>query len=340
MPMGGMAMHHPCPDVPDVTPLGALPPALPMLCDSLLAGVPATFVNGANSWVDDFNHGASMADMGTGYVMFNNSSIDAPGKTGFFRHNNHWMVDIYAPGEVGGAQMRPDRSFKFSNGKLVIETDVAANILDYGGNADSTENEWPEIDVSTASSPAASTPYGPTPGKSIGDDLYGYGQFGGYDALGIRLQGTRPVEALYDTTQRGFPCGRTWELSWFQSGSAGAQCGQPDVATTWGGGEWAAPGAERTCNGDDPDTNCRDRFRWELTQDSITLYVNGQRFMEHDALPGQHLLPDAIVNGNVYVYLSSWVYKPSANQAVRFHWDRVAVNPPNGPEPAPGYVAP
>ena len=48
-----------------------------------------------------------------------------------------------------------------------------------------------------------------------------------------------------------------------------------------GCGEWAAPGAVRTCRGDDPDINCRDRFRWELTQDKITLYANGKKLMEH-----------------------------------------------------------
>ena len=107
------------------------------------------------------------------------------------------------------------------------------------------------------------------------------------------------------------------------------------MATIWGGGEWAAPGAARTCSGTDPDTNCRDRFRWELTQDQITLYVNGRKLMEHTAVAGKHLVPDALLNGDVYVYFSDQVYKVPAGKVVRFHWDRVAVNPSTGPTPSP-----
>jgi hypothetical protein len=309
-----------CAGVPMETPIGALPPAMPMFCDTLRTGVPSTFINGTNSWVDDFEHGASMADLGPGYVRFEKSSLQT-GRTGTFRHNNHWMVDVLASnGQVGGSQMRPDRSFRFENGKLVVETDVAAGIEDYDGFA------WPEITVTTASSPASQA-YGPTPAKSVGDDLYAYGQFGGYDSIGIRLTGARPIEAYYDDTQRGFPCGRVFELSWFQDGSSPGtgECPKARQFTIWGGGEWAAPGAVRFCAGTDPDINCRDRFRWELTKTSITLYANGRKLMEHTALPGFGL-PDRFINSPVYVYFSDWVYQ-GPNRVVRFHWDRVAVNP-------------
>jgi hypothetical protein len=305
-----------CDGVPMETPIGALPPAMPMLCDMLVTGVASTFVNGANSWVDNFDHGASMAEMGPGYLAFERSSGAV--RTGHFRHNNHWMVDVYAPGKVGGAQMRPDRSFRFQAGKLVVEAAVAAGIDEYF-------DMWPEITVTTASSPAASSlgRVGPTPARSIGDNLYAYGQFGGYDALGIRLTGNRPTVAYYDNTERGFSCGRLFELSWFQDGSG--SCGSPRQFNIWGGGEWAAPGALRHCNGTDPDINCRDLFRWELTKTSITPYVNGQKYMEHTALPGFGL-PDRFVNADLYVYFSDWVYQ-APDHVVRYHWDRVAINP-------------
>jgi hypothetical protein len=324
-------MHMACPGVPDVVPYGAIPPALPMLCDTLRTGVPATFTQGTNSWLDDFNHGASMATMGAGYKVFD--QVEAASRVGHFRHNNHWMVDIWVPNNgVGGTMMRPDRSFKFQNGVLTVETEVAAGILEY-------DNMWPELIVSNASSPVGH-PYGPTPGRSIGDGLYAYGQFGGYDTIGIRLAGQRPIQAYYDNTERGFPCGRVWELSWFQSGSAGGQCGQTDVASTYGGGEWIAPGYFRTCSGTDPDINCRDRFRWVLSQDRITLYVNGIKYMEHTAVAGQHLVGPNLLNGNVYVYFADWAYQPKTDRAVRFHWDRVSVNPTTAPSAAPGFVPP
>lgn len=150
--------------------------------------------------------------------------------------------------------------------------------------------------------------------------------------MGIRLHDRRPITAYYDTTERGFPCGRRFEISWFQDGSnpdsAPACTEKRSQFTTWGGGEWVnpAPGQGwRECSGTDPDINCRDRFRWELTKTSLTLFVNGVKYMEHTALPGFGL-PDTIVDGDVYVYFSDWVYQ-GPNRVVRFHWDRVAVNP-------------
>jgi hypothetical protein len=312
-------------DVPMETPIGALPPAIPMLCDTLATGVASTFVNGTNSWVDEFDHGASMAEMGPGYLTFERSSLSGSARTGHFRHNQHWMVDVYAPGQTGGAQMRPDRSFRFENGKLVVEAVIAVPNEAYHGFA------WPEITVTTASSPASSAAgrVGPTPGRSIGDDLYAYGQFGGYDSVGIRLTGPRPIAAYYDDTERGFPCGRVWEISWFQNGeSSGGGCTHPRQFDIWGGGEWVLPsGSYGDCDSaDDPDTICRNLYRWELSQSKITLYINGRKLMEHTALPGVKALADQFVNSPVYVYFSDWIYQPP-NRVVRYHWDRVAINP-------------
>lgn len=319
-------MHEACPGIPDVTPLAALPPALPMICDHLATGVAATLTQGANTWIDEFNHHASMATLGDGYLAFERASLSGTGRTGTFRHNEHWMQDVYAPGQTGGTMIRPDRSFRFEDGKLVVEAVIATPIDDYEGFA------WPEITVTTASSPASSSlgMVGPTPGTSIGDDLYAYGQFGGQWSVGIRLTGSRPIAALYDTTHRGFPCGRVWEISWFQDGfSPGTgECPKARQFSTFGGGEWAVPsGTIKECHGTDPDTTCRNLWRWELTQQKITLYVNGRKLMEHTALPGFVALPDEMVNAPVYVYFSGWAYKDIPNRVARFHWDRLAVNP-------------
>src|SRR5690242_19578587 len=68
---------HPAPE-PDaagdcpwatITPSGALPPAVPVWCAPLATG-DSTLVDDANSWLDDFNHGLSNAEMGEGYRVF------------------------------------------------------------------------------------------------------------------------------------------------------------------------------------------------------------------------------------------------------------------------------
>jgi hypothetical protein len=266
--------------------------------------------------------------------MFERAQLSGNSKSSTFRHNNHWMVDVFAAGggatAVGGSQMRPDRSFKFENGKLIVETDVAADIDEYSGGESPDFSAWPEITVSTASSPVGYN-YGPTPGKHIDDNLYAYGRFGGYDTVGVRLTGTQPISALYDTSQQGFPCGRVWELSWFQDGTG--QC-NPDQNANITNYPWTHT---RSCAGTDPDTNCRDRYRWELSRDNIVLYANGFKLIEFNATAGHHLLPDAMLNGDVYVYLSDTVYR-APEHVVRFHWDRVAVNPSTGPTPSPTCV--
>jgi hypothetical protein len=205
------------------------------------------------------------------------------------------MVDVRAAeDDFGGATMRPDRSFRFAGGKLVVEADVAAGIAGYEGNA------WAEIGIATAAAPTG----------NIVDALYAYGIFGGQHSFGCRLQSSRePVCALYapDGT-------RTWEISHFQH----------EAPTVFGGGPFdELSEVWRTCAGTDPDLECRDNFRLELTKDSIVLYVRGLRYFEQS---GANLLPPELVDGDVYVYFSDWVYRPSA-EVTRFHWDRLAVNP-------------
>jgi hypothetical protein len=264
---------------------------------------PATFVNGANSWIDDFNHHLSLADIGPGYRVFGDGAGQQFLPSQHWRHNDHWMVDVRgrdaagAESNWGGTAMRPDRSFRYINGRLVIETDVAAGIAEYSGGA------WPELVVTTA----------PAPTTWI-DPLYTYGQFKGHWTVGCRLPpGRVPICALHD------PTGRRWEIAAFI----------PAGSTVFGG-EPGAPGSERdrawrVCQGTDPDTNCRDRFRMELTRDSLKLLVNGVRYFEITNIPTSGLM-DALVNADVYTYFGSWIYRPDVD-TVRFHWDRVAVNP-------------
>jgi hypothetical protein len=304
-----------CP-FPSSLPTAALPPARPAWCDPLTSGR-STFVEGQNAWLDEWNHGLMMADLGEGYREFPFGSVY---RTATFRHNEHWMQDVagaaedrtQAPWNVGGVSMRPDRSFQFVDGKLVIEADVAAGVADYGGSA------WPEITVTTA----------PAPTKDRRDALYHYDRFAGAWTLGCRLPSDRkPVCAMFDNTDRGpGDGGRVFEVSNFQDGGGHVFGGgpfTPELDAAW-----------RICQGTDPDTNCRDRFRWEIERTQLTLYVNGVMYMQHSDLPDKAALPAALTESPVYVYLAGVVYKPSG-ETVRFHWDRLAINPEGGPSAAP-----
>jgi hypothetical protein len=302
-----------------LTPVGAIPPAIPEWCFAATTG-PATFVDGPNSRLDEWNHGLSHASLGDGYKAFDNQLGAA---TRHFRHNEHWMMDLQPHPDqlpMGGGMMRPDRSFKFENGKLIVETDAAAGIVAYGpGGADI----WPEVVITNA----------PAPTGKIPDSLYAYGQFGGFWSFGCRYQPTRvPVCSLYSPNpQHGDPgifgtdAGRVWEMSEFEHVGATSFGGYPSngLEKLW-----------RTCVNEDPDTTCRDRFRMELTKTSVTLYVNGSKYFEQTGLKVP--FPDELVNGDVYVYMAGWQVRQPA-ETIRFHWDHLAINPSAGPSPAPGF---
>lgn len=85
-----------------------------------------------------------------------------------------------------------------------------------------------------------------------------------------------------------------------------------------------------------PDTACRDRFRLELTQDSVTMFVNGYRYFSQTGIPP---LPDELFEGSFYVYFASLVGQTNA-QVMRFHWDRLTVNPIDAPSAADNFVPP
>jgi len=310
---------------PSDVPVGALPgQPLPVFCNNFGNG-PSTFVSGVNSWIDNFDHGLSMSHLGAGYVVFEN--VGSNNKTKHWRHSNHWMVDVNGydqtpndgPWNLGGATVRPDRSFRWetrtwtsarfgitrTEPMMVVEAQAAAGIADYAGSA------WPELVITTASAPTFNRR----------DGIYNYDMFAGHDTVGCRLQDNRePICALFDNTTRGpGEGGRTWEISHFQSG--GGQW--------WGGGPFSSAqhdAAWRVCRqalNQDPDTMCRDTFRWEISRTRQAVYVNGFLYMEH---VGFTPIPDRFLTSDVYVYFGSWIFKPDAATA-RFHWDKLAINP-------------
>jgi len=300
-------------------PLGALTPAVPAWCDALETTVD-TSIRTTNSWVDGFASGASHARLPGSYLVFESArrasrAITSLYRTQQFAHNGHWMVDIeghgaplgvyegsaadfYTGPNNGGALMRPDAGFRFEDGRLVIEFDASAGMTAYG------DRVWPEIVVTTA----------PAPSDRETNGWYAAGLFGGYPAIGCAFPSDRLSECrIYDADRI------TANLNAHASGGA---------ASAFGG----APTTEllqrawRLCGPADADALCRDRFRLELTRDSVTIFVNGVRYMEHSGLPSAAHLPDELLRSAVYVYFGSWAYLVEPTVA-RVHWGRIAINP-------------
>ena len=297
------------------TPLGALPPALPVWCSTLGAGID-TAVRRSNSWVDAFGSPEQFARLAPSYKIFEAARADRSSvyRTQHFAHNGHWMVDVAGYGQPsgvyegsaedfyvgpnnGGGLVRPDEGFRFENGALVIEFDVAAGMAAYGDRA------WPEIVVTTASAPS--------PHETNG--WYAAGLFGGDPTFGCSFPSDRLSECrVYDRDKI------TANLSEHWSGGA---------STTFGGAPTGALAAAwHECAATDPDDRCRDRFRLVLERDAVTIFVNGIRYMEHRGLPEAARLPDELLSSTVYVYFASWGYLVEPTVA-RFHWGRIAINP-------------
>lgn len=318
---------------PNVVPVGqANPPGnqqeplFPVWCMTLAAPNPPTRVSGANDWVDNFDNVAPYGRFDDGdydYRVFPSVQNQAGFQSRHFTNNQHWMDDN-ASGGQGGTMIRPNRSFKFENGKLVVEQDVAANVTGYAGDA------WAEIDISNQPQPTGVT----------WDNLYGYGQFGGANSWTIGCRLTNPVCAVEspksivnDPPRAGSMANcfevnphRLSELSFFE------QCG-----TIHSGG--VSEQHARVCNSaaQEPDMVCRDRFRIELTASDLKYYVNGFLYFEDGNWPASRQIdPAQVANGQWYVYATDWEDTHNS-PAFRYHWDNFAVNPhkPDGTFTAP-----
>lgn len=291
---------------PQSLPVGAIAgQPLPVFCSIQNQG-PDTAQAGTNAWQDDFDHDLSFSDFtGTSYVVF--EKVGYIHNSIHWRHANHWMVDVASHEQSipagwvrGGALLRPNQSFQFVNDKFVVEAVVAAGIEPYETDA------WPEIVISTSSSP-----------YDVGS-LYAYDLFPEGLTIGCRLQASRfPVCSFKDDDgsideDRGST--RIWEMSAHQAVGTDNFGGSPFEGreNTW-----------RLCSDTDPDKECRDLFRLELTSTSLALYVNEVKYFEQKNIP---LLDKEFTEGDLYVYFSSMVVSHPA-EAIRFHWDDVKVNP-------------
>jgi len=303
---------------PQQVPIGAVAPAPPPAwCQDLARGKP-TFRASENTWLDTFDNGQQHAAMAAGYRVFEAARPSEVWRSKHFMHSGHWMVDVAArgnpPGQYegdardvvlgrnwGGSLMRPEQAFHFADGRLVVEVDVSASMEAYALDA------WPEIVVAAADAPT---------GRET-DPLHAIGVFGGAPSVGCQLRpDRRPVCTGYDGSGRSaVEGGRIFELA----GEADRLEDNSSAAASMVSSAW------RLCRRGEPDANCRDRFRLDLRQDSLQLSVNGTTYIRSHLPPGAQL-PDGLVNGKVYVYFGSWIYRGDA-ATIRFHWGRIAINP-------------
>lgn len=339
-----------------------LEPEYPIWCYAQRPAGPPTRILNGNTWTDSFdNSGPAIQTFRDGdydYRVFAVSDAANPTrfKTGTFINSDHWMIDMVDISSFrlsGGILVSPNHTFGFQGGTFVVEADAAA-----GGDAMGGADAFYEMDVSPATAPTGIQ----------ADTLYGYGSFGGVGALGCRFErqadGPHAVCAMYDNSRRdaggtdvvdhstGLP-GRVWETQGVgvANTARSVQGGTPD---------WPIPGTNlhvrdvwRQCNPGEHDLHCRDRFRLELTKDSVHLLVNGYPvylidglYASNPATGADNRIPDSWLSSGVRPYFSSWINNGQHNP-IRWHWNDVDVNPtgtpgrsisyclaaPNGPDP-------
>jgi hypothetical protein len=224
--------------------------------------------------------------------------------------------------------MRPDRTFTPDpEGKAVVEFEVAVPIAgtrDVGPLSDS----WPEVVLSPASAPTTMNPWG---SWMRPNGTYLYEAFPHAWAFGCRMQQSRhPICALYrpDTdgveNYAGGP-DRLWEIN--QNGG--------DVTDEFGG-DPSVPGladAWAVCASDqDPDVACRNLFRMTLTPSRVRIDVKKPGAPDFVRYYEAGLIDTNLGNvlnapGGFRVFLGDFAYRITDDTVLRFHWDRLAVNP-------------
>lgn len=300
-----------------------------MFC-SIAGTPPQTAISSGNSWIDSFDQPLSFTNLSPSYRQYEFGSIN---QSIHWQHADHWMTDINGydqdgpgPWNNGGVAMRPDRSFMFeqrtwgpnhwgipavTEPMIVVETDFAAGVIDYGGNA------WGEIVVTNGSQMTESRP------ASAG--IYAYDHFNSSYTVGCRLHAAGAAYTCAGFNNVLGTYGRQWEISDFQNeASAGlGQCGSRFVGADLQ--NYCGPvEGQRVCVGSNPDTACRDRFRLELSRTRLAIYVNGVLHGEW-SLAGKPLAA-GFIEQPVFVYFGGTIYKPDW-ATTRLHWDRAVVNP-------------
>lgn len=289
---------------------------LPVFCSITNSG-PGTSMADDNAWYDEFDHGLSFASFDdTNYRIFVDSDIH---EAAFWRHANHWMVDLAPEAEdnsghdetIGSVMLSPNATFRFEEGRFIVETVYAAGHPDYAQNA------WGEIIVSTGDHPVyPDNDAGETP---RGGELYGLDMFPNEWTLGCRLHAhsTTVCALMINNDLSIVRGGRLWEMSYHQL-----------VGDTVFGGHSNGTNF-RFCAEGAPDSECREHFKLELTATTVTIFINGDKYFEQTGVPA---LPTDFMNGDLHVFLASTTSQHDAD-TIRYHWDHFAVNSPEPPDP-------
>lgn len=328
-------------------PTNGLEPDQPIWCYTQPAATTPTRAHTGNVWTDNFdNDGPAIQRLHDGDYDYRIFALDSEGRIahGEFVNTEHWMVDLADASEFrlsGGVLLSPNASFSFVNGRLAVESDMAA-----GGDAMGGADAFYEMDITSAPEPTFTT-----------DTLYGYGQFGHAGGLGCRFEmaedGPHIVCAMYDGSGKdaGGTCmdpagcgsgpGRVWEAQ-------GVGVGYTAPVVEGGYPNYQIPGTGlrmsdvwRTCPANVHDLHCRDRMRMEVTKDSIHVLVNGYLVYQINGLyavnphnGADNRIPDSWLN-SVHAYYTSWINN-GIHHPTRWHWDWVGVNTP-GATAAPSF---
>ena len=188
MPPG---MHMACPGIPDLTPIGAVPPALPMLCDHFPRG-PVDFLKRREQLARRLR--ARRVDDRDGPRLQAVRGVVA----GSQRQHRHVPPQQPLDGRrVGTRQGR--RRLHDAAGPLVPVRQRQARRRDGRRRGHRGVRGVRLAGSHRATSSSAGDKLRTHPGKSTGDDLYVYGRFGGDDTVGIRL--TARGQSRRTTTQ-------------------------------------------------------------------------------------------------------------------------------------------
>lgn len=253
-------------------------------CYTDLNSAGKTAIQGTNSFVDTFTKSTNFSDCCGGYAVFN--AIKPTGKAKMWRQGNYWITDSIANISL----LRPNNTFSFEGGKLVIEAAVAASMPGYNNLI------FPEIIVSTASHPSS-------PHKNA---RYGYEQFAQHTTFGCRLEGSTQ-RVVCTLTDKSTPA------------SAPAKIIYEKKSTTPTASQKAA---WKVCTSGQPASACMNTYRLEISATSAVIYVNAIKYAEFSGLA----LPADLVKGKGYVYFST-TNLDSSNAAYRLQWGALAINP-------------
>jgi hypothetical protein len=151
-------------------------------------------------------------------------------------------------------------------------------------------------------------------------------------------QSRHPICALYRPQAPGVPNyaggpDRLWEIGQNGGNVTSEFGGDPSIGNL--STLWATCGSNQ-----DPDTTCRNLFRFEIQADHLKILVKkpgaSQFALYYEAgLIDSNLGQILNAPGGFYVFFADFAYRIENGTVLRFHWDRIAIQPGNNANPTP-----